>query len=183
MTCIVALEANGKVYMGSDTFGSNGYTGATYEAPKTFHNGSALIGICGSYRMGQLLQYALVVPEETLTWDIDRWIALDLMPAIRTAFDAHGWDRLNEGRAKGGAFLFAISGRCYEIQSDYSFLRSVNGEYAIGSGEYHARGSLHATRDWAKPKKRVAAALAAAAEHVVSVDGPFDFMRQEGSDG
>lgn len=182
MTCIVALEANGRVYMGSDTFGSNGYTGRTNEAPKTFQNGSALIGYTTSFRMGQILQYGLVVPEESLTWDIDRWMAVDLMPAIRTAFEAHGWDRLNEGRAKGGEFLFSIHGRCYAVQADYSFLRSPLGEYAIGSGKDYALGSLHATRDWAKPKQRVAAALAAAAEHVVSVDGPFDFMRQEGGE-
>lgn len=182
MTCIVALEARGRVYMASDTFGSNGHTGATYEAPKTFRNGSALIGVCGSYRMMQLLQYALVVPEVSLSWDVDRWVALDLMPAIRTAFMAHGWDRVAEGRARGGSFLFAIAGRCYEIQSDYSFLRSSAGEYAIGSGTYHALGSLHSTRDWAKPKRRLSAALAASAEHVVSVAGPFHFVQQEGSE-
>lgn len=181
MTCIVALEVNGKVYMGSDTFGSNGHTGGTNEAPKTFRNGSAMIGYTSSFRMGQILQYGLVVPEESLSWDIDKWVAMDLMPAIRAAFAAHGWDRLTEGRAKGGSFLFAIRGRCYEIQSDYSFLRSVNGEYAVGSGEDYALGSLHSTRGWTDPEARVEAALAAAAAHVVSVDGPFDFMRQGAS--
>ena len=120
MTCIVAVETPAGVWMGADRMGSDGYTGAPVEAPKIFHNGPLLIAYTTSFRMGQVLQYGLEVPEESLSWDVDRWVSVDLVPAIRTAFETHGWDRVKEGRALGGYFLVAVSGRCYGIQSDYS---------------------------------------------------------------
>jgi ATP-dependent protease HslVU (ClpYQ) peptidase subunit len=179
VTCIVAVETPDGVIMGADSAGSDGHTTATVEAPKVFANGPLLIGYTSSFRMGQLLQYALEVPEESLGWDVDAWVAVELVPAIRKAFEGHGWDRVNEGRAKGGNFLVAVSGRCYEMQSDYSFLRNTAGEYAVGSGYAHALGCLYATRQRLVPEDRVVRALQAAAEHVVSVDGPFHLYEQE----
>lgn len=177
MTCIVALETPRGVWMGADRASATDVTTVTMAVSKIYTNGPALLADCGDFRTGQLLQYALEVPESTLGWDVDRWVALDLSSAIREAFAAHGWDRSDNGVAEATGFLLAIRGRVYEIQSDYSFLRNEAGEYAIGSGAHHALGALHATRSM-KPKDRILAALEAAAEHVVSVAGPFDIARQ-----
>lgn len=181
MTCIVAIEHEGTVYMGSDRAGSSGWSIGLVEHPKTFTNGAALIGYTTSFRMGQVLQYALDVPSHTLTWDVDRWVATDFAAACRAAFEENVWHRVNEGRAKGGSFLLAIQGRAYEIQEDYSFIRSTVGEYATGSGEDFARGSLCSTRTWDDPEARVLAALEAAAECSPSVAGPFDIVTQAAS--
>jgi ATP-dependent protease HslVU (ClpYQ) peptidase subunit len=178
VTCIVAVEHDGVVYMGSDRAGSDGWGIGTVAAAKTFRNGPLLIGYTTSFRMGQLLQYALVPPTDTLTWDVDRWVATDLMAAIREAYDAHGWDETESNKHVGGNFLLAVAGRAYEIQSNYSFIRKVTGEYAVGSGEMFALGSLHSTRDL-DPLDRVRLALEAAAEMSPSVAGPFDYVTQE----
>jgi ATP-dependent protease HslVU (ClpYQ) peptidase subunit len=178
VTCIVAVEADGIVYMGSDHAGSNGYTLTPVEASKTFTNGPLLIGYTTSFRMGQILQYGLIVPSHTLSWDLDRWVATDLMVAVRATFEAHGWNQTEKNVATGGNFLMAVGGRCYEIQSNYSFLRSATGEYAVGSGENHALGSLHTTRGQ-EPAVRVMRALEAAAEHCTGVAGPFDLTTQK----
>jgi len=177
VTCIVALETPRGVWMGADRAASWTDTTMTMGVPKIYSNGPAIIADCGDFRTGQLLQYALDIPVHTLGWDVDRWVAIDLMAAIRTALGEHGWDRKDDGVDSATSFLLAIQGRCYEIQSDYSFLRNEAGEYAIGSGSFHALGSLHTSRGW-KPKDRIHAALEAAAEHVTSVAGPFDIARQ-----
>jgi ATP-dependent protease HslVU (ClpYQ) peptidase subunit len=179
MTCIVALEVDGQVYMGSDRAGSNGFTTLTVAAPKVFRNGPLLVGYTSSFRMGQLLQYGLRVPTESPSWDVDRWVSQELMAAVRATFGEGGWNEAQHGVARGGNWLAAIAGRLYEIQANYAFIRSVTGEYAIGSGEYHALGSLHATRNlgWL-PETRILAALNAAAEHVTTVSGPFDLTEQ-----
>jgi hypothetical protein len=163
--------------MGSDRAGSNGHTTSTVEAPKVFTNGPLLIGITSSFRMGQILQYGLRVPKGHRK-DTDRWVAIDLMAAVREAFDRHGWNRVDDGRALGGSYLLACRGRLYEVQDDYSALRYPRGEYSVGSGADHALGSLHASRG-GQPEDRILAALEAAAEHVMSVDGPFDILTQE----
>lgn len=177
MTCIVAVEADGVVYMGSDRKASSSWSAGVVEAPKMFENGPLLVGYTTSFRMGQLLQHALQVPTHTLTWDVDRWVSTDLATAVRECYDAHGWNETKDGRAVNGNWLMAVSGRCYEMQSDYSFIRDTAGEYAVGSGEDFALGSLHATRGQ-EPRTRVLAALEAAAERCPSVGGPFDLREQ-----
>lgn len=180
MTCIVAIEEAGTVHMGGDRASSNSYYTTTHDASKVFEVGPLLIGICGSWRMGQVLQYGLTVPTWSLSWDVDRWIATDLMAAVRQAFETHAWNRVEHGvAAQRGVWLCAVGGRCYAIQGDYSWQRHASGEYATGSGEDFALGSLHSTRLVMPPELRVRNALLAAAEHSPSVAGPFDIVTQQ----
>jgi ATP-dependent protease HslVU (ClpYQ) peptidase subunit len=175
VTCIIAIETDGQVVMGGDRMGSNGHTGEPVSFPKIFQKDNLLIGYCGSFRMGQLLQHALDVPLKTLTDDVDRWVSIDLMQAMRKAYKENDWDNKRDDVAEAYPILLAVSGRCYEIQADFSYLRSMTGEYVTGSGSSYAQGSMHSTRGKASAKKRIEMALQAAAEYVVSVAGPFDF--------
>ncbi len=180
MTCIVAVETPAGVVMGSDRMASGGGTGITLDYPKTFTNGPVLFGCCGSIRLRQLLQHSLIVPVDSLSWDLDRWVSHYLMAAIRSTFEEHGALFRRDNTDRGGSAIIAIRGRAYELQSDYSFVRTTTGEYAVGSGEDHAKGSLHATRGNRRdPEARIIGALEAAAEHVVTVAGPFDIVRQD----
>ena len=180
MTCIVAVEDHGTVYMGADRASSNFYSTSTHDAAKVFEVGPLLIGIAGSWRMGQVLQYGLIPPVHTLSWDVDRWVATDLMAAVRATFEAHAWHRVEHGSvaSQRGVWLLAVAGRAYCIQGDYSWQRHTTGEYANGSGEDFALGSLHTTRGQ-EPSLRVMKALEAAAEHSPTVAGPFDIVTQE----
>lgn len=177
MTCIVALETARGVWIGADRAASDDCTTSTLAVSKIYTNGPLTLADCGDFRTGQLLQYALDVPEDTLDDDVDRWVAIDLPTAIRHALKRNGWHRKDKGVADATDVILAVRGRCYLMQSDYSFIRNASGEYAIGSGTYHALGSLHSTRGWRRPKDRIIAALEAAAEHVVSVAGPFDVLK------
>ena len=176
MTCIVAIEKDGKVTMGGDRLGSNGYTGAPVAQAKVFTKNHVTIGYCGSFRMGQLLQHALDLPLISESTDLDKWVAIEFMQAIRKAYADNGWDKQKDGEAHGGNFLLAVRGRCYEIQSDYSYLRHISGEYAIGSGQDYALGSLRSTRNKMSTVKRILESLETAAEYVVSVSAPFDIV-------
>lgn len=179
MTCIIAIEEEGVVYMGSDAAASGDGLVGIVTSPKVFHNGPLLIGYTDSFRMGQLLQYTLEAPIESMTWDVDRWVSVDLMAAVRTCFEENGYEVSKEGRVEGGQFLVAVAGRCYEVQDDYSALRYSSGEYSVGAGASHAMGSLHSTREWEDQWVRLEAALDAATEHVLGVDPPFFFAVQE----
>lgn len=176
MTCIIAIEQNNQVFMGADRMGSNGYSGEPVAFSKLFQNGIVTIGYSGSFRAGQILQYALEIPTKTLTDDIDKWVAIDLTQAIRTAYKENGWLEEKDGKAVGAPILIAVKGRCYQIQTDFSFIRSLTGEYATGSGMDYALGSLRSTRGKIPPKKRIIEALETASEYVVSVQAPFDLL-------
>ena len=176
MTCIVAIESDGKVIMGGDRLGSNGHTGAPVSEAKVFRKGLVTIGYTSSFRMGQILQHALEVPSIPVDVDLDKWVAIDFMLAIRKAFKDNGWDEEEKGIARGGKFLLAVQNKCYEIQSDYSYLRNISGEYAVGSGQDYALGSMRSTRGKMSTTKRIIESLETAAEYVVSVSGPFDVI-------
>lgn len=180
MTCIVAVETPAGVWMGGDRMASTWSNAIDLDQPKVFRNGGALIGSCGSVRQLQLLRYALTVPEATLSWDVDRWVALDLTAAMLATAEQWQTSKVKEGVAQSHNALLAIRGRVYELQSDYSFTRCSTGEYAIGSGYEYAFGSLHSTRG-PMTELRVRSALEAAAERCPTVRAPFDVEFQEAS--
>lgn len=180
MTCIVAVETPAGVWMGGDRMASNWSNAIDLDQPKVFRVGPALIGSCGSIRQMQLLRYALTIPEDTLSWDVDRWVATDLTRAVLTMAEEWQASRVKDGVSQSHNALFAIRGRCYELQSDYSFTRCRTGEYAIGSGYEYAFGAMYGTRS-GLPQVRVSLALQAAAERCPTVAGPFDIEFQEAS--
>lgn len=179
MTCIVAVEENGRVVIGGDRMGSNSHTGSSVSHSKVFNVGEITIGYTSSFRMGQLLQYALEVPEIEDGTDIDKWVSINLMQAIRKAYKDNGWDKEKDGEATNGSFLLVAKNRVYEIQTDYSYIRNISGEYAIGSGADYALGSLRSTRGKMPIEARVIESLESAAEYVLSVAAPFDILTVE----
>ena len=180
MTCIAAIETRHGVTMAGDRAGSNGWTRGVVDTPKVFTNGPLLIGYTSSFRMGQLLQHALHPPVHTLGWDIDWWITHDLMNTVRRTFSEHGWGTTKDQQAAGGNWLVAVAGRCYEIQTDYSWLRYTTGRYTVGSGEVHAAASLATTAHLdLDPATRLQIALEVTADAVGTVHGPWDIHHQE----
>ena len=178
MTCIVAIETPDGVWMGGDRMASDPWQGIELDEPKVFWNGPALIGCCGSIRQAQLMRYVLAVPADSLTWDVNRWVATDLTRAMIEM--AEGWrtSHVKDGVSRSHNALLAVRGRVYELQSDYSITRCARRIYAVGSGQEYALGSLHSTAHL-PPEERVRVALEAAAEFSPTVAGPFDIIRQE----
>lgn len=171
MTCIVAVEDATGTIMGADRAASGSELLTVLQTSKLFRNGPALFGYTSSMRMGQLMQYDVTLKPPSS--NVGQWVVTELVPALRTSFLAGGFERSKDGESSGGCFLVSIGGNCFEVQDDYSFLRSEAGEYAIGSGAAVALGSLHSTRG--RPAdERVAAALAAAADYALGVSSPFD---------
>ena len=64
MTCIIGIEHGGKVYMGGDSAGTIGWTSRPLSIPKVFKKQNMLIGVSGTMRETQLLQYELSLPHK-----------------------------------------------------------------------------------------------------------------------
>ena len=63
MTAIVGLVDSGIVYIGGDSAGASGWSLTVRADAKVFFNAGYLFGFTTSYRMGQLIRYALQPPE------------------------------------------------------------------------------------------------------------------------
>jgi len=136
MTVIVGLEYDGSVLMGGDIQGTGWNNKVIHTQPKVFKKNGVMFGFTSSYRFGQVLEHELpdpVVPEDPT--QVYRWLITVLVPNIHAALKSADAD-------KCGNALIGLKGQLWELQTDYSVLRSTRGFAAVGSGAEYAMGSV-----------------------------------------
>lgn len=187
MTCIIGLVHEGKVYMGGDSAGANGWTTRATALRKVFVRefydpGDALklrpcttrflIGYTTSYRMGQLLQYHLEVRRPGQRESGEQYMVTGFAEAARHLFADMGFSEINSNKHEGGVFLVGYGQHLYRIESDYQVQQFRDGFDAVGCGSEFALGAMAVTERM-KPEKRIETALKAAARFSNGVCGPF----------
>lgn len=175
MTCIVALVDKGAVHMGCDSAGVGGYSRQNRADPKIYRVGSMLIGFTTSFRMGQLLGYALTPPHHHADVAIEKYMATTFVDAVRECLKAGGWAGKDKEVEQGGTFLVGYRGRIFEIESDYQVAERSDPYNAVGCGFELALGSLYSSGTMASPRARLQLALEAAAAFSAGVYPPFRF--------
>lgn len=176
MTCIVAIEHNGEIYIGGDSAGVAGYDLTIRADKKVFKNGEMVMGFTSSFRMGQLLQFSLTLPYHKPDMDDYRYMCTAFVDAVRTCLKEGGFARIESGEDKGGTFIVGYRGKIYTIESDFQVGMPIANFASVGCGEDIAHGSLYSTRDEPDPRKRVLEALAAAETYSAGVRAPFNVI-------
>ena len=172
MTCIAAVVADGRVWMGGDSAGVAGWDLTVRADRKVFRNGPYVMGFTTSFRMGQLLQYGFEPPVPSGGGDPLRFMATTFVDAVRTCLKAGGWAAKSNEREEGGTFLVGVRGRLFSIEEDYQVAESAAGFAAVGYGSQVAHGALFATEGRPAPD-RVVLALVAAERFSAGVRRPF----------
>lgn len=179
MTCIAGIEADGKVWIGGDSAGSDGHLIHVRADEKVWANKQLVFGFCGSFRMGNLLRYKLEPALERYEVEPDaeaefRYMATAFIDGVRKVLKDGGFMQAVNGADSGGTFLVAWRGKLYQVYSDFQVGRTAQGFCAIGSGGACAEGVLYALRDTKmSPEEKITAALGAAEALVTTVQGPF----------
>lgn len=178
MTCIVGLESEGRVWLGGDRAAVDQSHFLTHcEQPKVFRRAGLVFGYTSSFRMGQLLQYRLAVPDIPDDQPIDEYMATSFIDAVRNCLKDGGYTKVDCSRETIGTFLVGVRGHLYVVDDDYNVRRDNGGFNAVGSGLSVALGSLHSTAKLRMhPRERIGMALEAASTFVTSVRGPFDII-------
>lgn len=141
MTCITAIETlDGNAIIAGDFCGSNGFTRGNVTSPKIFRHSGMLFGYTSSFRFGQIIEH--VLDDNTLYPPSDptktyEWLVRIFIPKLQEV--------LKKEDNKGGNAICIVNAQVWEIQSDFSVLRSETGMNAIGSGEYHATAAILAS--------------------------------------
>lgn len=179
MTAIVGLIHNGAAHIGGDSAGVGDHYSLTVRADaKVFTNGPYVMGFTSSFRMGQLLRWALKAPEPD--GDLEAFMATTFVDAVRDCLREGGWISKESERERGGDFLVGIRGRLFCIQGDFQVAEAADGYAAVGCGYHLALGALYATaKSRMAPDKRVRLALEAAERFNAGVRGPFAIVNQE----
>ncbi len=175
MTCIVGAVHDGVVYIGGDACASNFFTAHNAGNTKVFRKGEALIGVCGSYKVIDLLTYHMPSLSDTLQ-NYDSYLRTEFMPSVFNTLAKWAWNKDEEYDFQ---FLLGFKGKLFAFQSDFSILNTPSFGYAIGSGGEVAMGSLVTTADSKMhPRARILLALKAAETVVPTVRGPFEVLTQ-----
>lgn len=183
MTCIVALEHEGAVYIGGDSAGVESMSLAicTRADEKVFltENGEFIMGFCGSFRIGQLLRYALVPPEQSAKKDDMGYMVTDFIDAVRLVQkDKGSMKKENELEEQDAGFIVGYRGKLYVVESDFQVGRPTEDYAAVGCGAQIALGALYATKkSRLKPEERITLALQAATEYSAGVRAPYVVLR------
>lgn len=180
MTCIVAVEHGGKVYMGGDAAGTGGTRQAIMTEPKVFRRGQFVIGYTTSFRMGQLLQHTLKAPTYTAEWQKRgpaAFMTVRFVDAVRKCLSDGGWLTTKNEQIEAGQFLVGFRDRLYVVEGDLQVGRVADGFYAVGCGADLALGSMHTTARIPAyqecPTERILNALEAAERFSAGVAAPF----------
>lgn len=176
MTCIVGWIEEGAVWIGGDSAGVAGWDLTVRSDLTVFRNGPMLFGFTSSFRMGQLMRYALKIPHHDEGVDTDRYMATTFIDAVRSCLKDGGFAEKEKEAERGGVFLVGYRGRLFCIASDYQVGVPLDGYDAVGCGENIAKGSLYATKN-ISGRERGEIALAAAERHSAGVRGPFHIER------
>jgi ATP-dependent protease HslVU (ClpYQ) peptidase subunit len=177
MTAIVGLVHRRTVYIGGDSAGASGWSLTVRADTKVFHNNGYLFGFTTSFRMGQLIRYALKPPKPT--GETDRFMATTFIDAVRECLKEGGWARKDAEREEGGTFLVGVRGRLFTVHEDYQVAEAADGYAAVGCGDELALGALFATANLRMPpERRVETALKAAERFSAGVRGPFVCLSQ-----
>lgn len=182
MTGIAALSINGRVYMAGDSAAvQDSHYLALVARPKVFTLGPAVVGYTSSFTMGHALQHRLALPDLPPSDDpdlaeLDRWMAVPFMDAVRAVMRDVGYLKADCGRESGGEFLFGIRGQIYYCDDDFHASRYLAPYAACGSGVSAILGALfvgHRRRWDADPAGILIDALSAAEHCVTTVRSPF----------
>ncbi len=172
MTCVVGLVDKGTVYIGVDAAAVQGWTRRASRVPKVFRRGPFLIGYTTSFRMGQLLEHHLTVPEQAHDQDDMAFMVAVFIERVRTLLKEKGFSKVEQNTEKGGQFLVGYRGRLYTVESDFQVGEQSDGYDVIGGGGDFALGAMRAL-EHLPPVKRVRQALQIAAHFNMGVCGPF----------
>lgn len=172
MTCIVGVAKDGKVYVGADSCGSDGYSKHVHNKPKVFTVGDFIIGYTSSFRMGQILEHQWTPPaRDEGNSDYD-YLVKQVVPSIMSLFEDQSFAKKEKGEIEGGTFIIGYKGKCYYIQDDFAVLEPKDGFHSVGSGTKWALGSLYSTKGDDDVEKRINLAIEAAEHYSCTVQGP-----------
>lgn len=169
MTCIVGIIQNG-VWIGCDSSASDGWEIRQSKLQKVFQVGEFLIGYTSSFRMGQILQYKLQIPPQTVEDDLE-YLATTFIDHVKDVLTENDFAKNENGEVTGGTFLVGYRGNLYEIFDDFQVNQYEDGFTAIGSGSTYALGSLYSSAG--DPEIRLKLALQSAAHFSTTVCEPF----------
>jgi ATP-dependent protease HslVU (ClpYQ) peptidase subunit len=186
MTAIVALEHEGKVWMGCDSAaiatGSYDLMLRHVNDPKiiAFPEHDLIIGCSGMNRLVSLIADKFIPPDDEETADQPKRVyACAVRDALRELFEGQGGIENDKPSTVDGYCLIGYQGVVWEMDSQFALTQPADAFAAIGCGNAFALGAMYGLRhapepyEAMDPEYMIEAALEAAERFSAGVRGPF----------
>lgn len=173
MTIVAAIvdEKRGCVHVGADSVASADGFNELRNNAKVFRVEELVIGVCGSFRFMQIMNYRLrsMLTVRPTTPDLYlEWLATDFVEVVKTLSKTH----MHDDDERESTMLVAVGTSIFVIEPDLQVGQPSAIYTATGSGRSYALGAFYASES--KPAKtRLALALEAADLYTPTVSGPF----------
>jgi len=148
MTCIIGMQKDEKVYIGADNIASTNELKQSREDKKVFIKNNMIFGCTSSYRIINLLQYQLVIPDYHLDVSIDQYMYTDFIEEVIKLFKDKCFSTIDNNVISGGNFIVGFKGKLYEIDNDFQIAKPSDGFSCIGSGYQYAYGAMKALKKY-----------------------------------
>lgn len=190
MTCIAGYidKQNKTIYMGADTVSVCGSRVLNRKDTKLFirsnpYKNTMLIGFTGSYRMGQLLRYKLIIPQHLYHLDTYEYMCTNFIDAVRDVLKSNGYLKTVNNQEEIGRFLVAYDGRLFKIDSDLQVGESQFNYDACGNAEDVALACIRTLDNYSKEiysgEEIIRTALKVSEDLFSSVRNPFTILKLE----
>ena len=181
MSCIVGVVHDGEVWMGADSAASDGEDIMIIRNRKLFRNGPLLMGVVGSLRLTQLLQYQLGDIGIDAKWknNLYGYMVGVFVERVREVLKAGGFPDTSESPENGGVVLIGVNGHIFRLENSFQIFERGDGFDAVGCGNGVALGSLMADHVL-EPEDRILKAMARVTYFSAHVRPPFVIMHERG---
>lgn len=143
MTCIIGYVADdGRVLVGGDSVAASYPDVSTIANMKVFRFQNMLIGYTSSFRMGQLLEFGLTMPEYAEPQTPYEYMVKTFVPEVRRVLKDGGFTTVSNNTEDGGQFIVGFAGHIFEVQSDFAVIEYGERFCAVGCGYAFAMGAL-----------------------------------------
>ena len=127
MTCIIGyIDKKNNLWMGADSCGSDSSSKVIRKDTKLFNKGDFLIGYTSSFRIGQLLRFKWVQPEQSKSKGEYEFMCSDVIDSIRKCLKDNGYITVKNNVEEIGEFLVGYKNRLYKISTDLQVGESIN---------------------------------------------------------
>lgn len=181
MTCIVALQRDGIVYMATDSLAWDGYTKGQIHQSKLIKRRNFLLGFSGKIRDLNLIQYKLNPRSQVVGEDLQEYVTDALSEAVRSCIRDGGSLEIDKAQEVMDSYLLvAYQGRLFRLGSDFAIDSYSRGYDAIGNCAEVALGALDqlVLNTELTPKEILTRALETAERLNPWVQKPFAFEEQ-----
>lgn len=174
MTAVVGLIDKERIWIGADSAASSDNLVVERSDEKVFQVNEYLVGIAGSFRMGNLLRYSILPAIESQHQDVDNetFIHTSFINTIQEGFNSFKFSYREQEEAFGGIFLVGYRGTLFAVHDDFHIGTYKDNYAALGSGREYCYGSLYSTKSLPS-KERVLTALGASVKYCPTVSDPF----------